>query len=227
MPMARTHISFVSKLSGFDKSYLYSGAIFPDYFSFTKIHLNKHHELFTLLKNNDGLMFGKRMLKLAKTKEEKAFTIGFISHFILDKHFHNYFDKQKVSTVEEHLSIESFYDTNFKNIQLKYIIIPKGLLDKTLNKYYSKEIKSKVSYIELITFVLYLKTIQKEIIDNKHTCPKWSYIDLIAPFIYKTPICLKKITAPDFSLKSKHLNNLKKEFRKSEIELQKILSKLN
>lgn len=228
MPMARTHISFVEDLR-YDKNYLYSGAIFPDYFSFTRIHLNRHIEFFELLKVKEGLIFGKRLLKVAKTKKEKAFAIGFISHFLLDKHFHEYFDKQKVRTVEEHLSIEFFYDTKFKDtVKIPFIVIPKELLQRTVQKYYYKEkYKLKIYDFELILFALYLKTIQKEIIDNKHINPKRSYVDLVAPFFYKKPVNLKKIVTPDFSLKAKHMKNLEKEYKDAKKEMLSVIKSIN
>jgi len=223
MPMARTHQTFVKDLN-YNKNYLYSGAIFPDYFSFTRIHLGRHHQFFELIRNKKAIDFAKEMLCLSKTKEEKAFSVGFLSHIILDRYFHDYLKKNKITSIEDHLSTEFFYDTKFKRkMDIPFIVLPKGLLERTILKHYKKKIKLKVYFYELMLFSLYLKTIQREIIDNKHINPKPSYVDILALFFYKKPVNLNKIIMPDKKLK-RHIKNLELEFKKAKKEMLKIIS---
>lgn len=236
MPSVLTHIGFVEKLEkkrkdffkNLDKKYLISGALFPDYYGVYKTLTKLDPEFFYEIRNQKGITFGKRMLTLAKTKEEKSFAIGFISHNVLDKHFHGYLNKHKCNE-EKHLMLEFYYDCKFKDVTIPPVFYPKGIIEKTLKKYY-KNIKSKKSHvtkIKLLGYHLFLKEIQKRIILKKYLKNEKSYLDILAIFFYKKPTNLKKLLTPDKDLKDKHIKNLEKRYEAAEKEMIKIISSID
>ncbi len=235
MATALTHLGFVKDLKkqnpkffkNLDLNYINSGALFPDYYGFYKIQLQKKYELIPIIKNKNGVLFGKRMLNLSKTKEEKSFAIGFITHSILDEYFHNYFRKFNAS-IEEHLILEFFYDCKFKNLKIPAVKYPSKMIEKTLSKYYT-EIKFKntdISKIKLLGYYLFLKEIQTQIILKKYVAKKNSYLDIISLFFYRGCFDLKKMLNPDLQLKEKHVKKLEIEYNKALIENLKIFNKL-
>lgn len=239
MPTVLTHLGFVEKLrkkrktffKNIDLRYLVSGSLFPDYYGFYRIQTKLDPEFFYEIRNQKGITFGKRMYAIAKTKEEKSFAIGFISHNILDKHFHNYFNKHDIiaDSPENHLMLEFYYDCKFKDIRVSPVIYPEGIIEKTLKKYY-KNIKSKNAYvtkIKLMGYYLFLKEIQKRIIHKKYLKNGKSYLDLLAILFYRKPINLKKLLNPNKSLRNKHMKNLEKKFDAAEKEMLKIISSID
>jgi hypothetical protein len=236
MPTVLTHIGFVEKLAkkrkaffkNLDMKYLLSGSLFPDYYGFYRIQTKLNPEFFHEIRNQKGITFGKRMYALAKTKEEKSFAIGFISHNVLDKQFHNYFYKHNFTT-KDHLMLEFYYDCKFKNIRVSPILYPDGIMEKTLKKYY-KNIKSKKSHvtkIKLMGYYLFLKEIQNRIVHKKYLKKEKSYLDFLAILFYKKPFDLKKLLNPDKNLRNKHMKNLEKRYATAEKEMLKIISSIN
>ncbi|HOZ35427.1 MAG TPA: zinc dependent phospholipase C family protein [archaeon] len=239
MPTVLTHLGFVEILEKkrpaffkkLDLRYLVSGSLFPDYYGFYKIQTKLNPEFFYEIRNKKGTTFGKRMYAIARTKAEKSFAIGFISHNVLDKHFHNYFNKNGITAdnPEDHLMLEFYYDCKFKNIRVSPVLYPDGIIEETLNRYY-KNIKSKKAYvtkIKLMGYYLFLKEIQKRIIHKKYMKKEKSYLDLLAVLFYKKPINLKKLLNPNKDLKNKHIKNLEKVFAAAEKEMLKIISSIN
>jgi hypothetical protein len=237
MPTVLTHLGFIEKLKKkrpvffkkLDLRYIESGALFPDYYGFYKIQINLSPEFYYEIRNQKGVVFGKRMLSVSRTKAEKSFAIGFISHNILDKYFHNYFKKHNINSAEEHLSLEFFYDCKFKNSRISPVIYPEGLIEKTLKKHYPQFHckKSRVTKIKLLGYYLFLKEIQSQIIHKKYVSKEKTYLDFIASIFYKKPINLKKLLNPDKKIKKKHIKNLEKEFKKAEKDMLKIISTIN
>jgi len=237
MPTVLTHLGFVGSLKhkntklfkSLDLNYVNSGALFPDYYGFYKIQLNEKFAFFSEIRDEKGIVFGKRMYSLAKTKEEKSFAIGFITHTVLDKYFHKYFKMQGITTIEDHLMLEFFYDCKFKNQKIKPIIYTKGIIEKTLNKYYPNlNCKNTgINNIKILGYYLFLKEIQIKIIHDKYLSNRKSHIDVLASSFYRDAALLRKLITPNLQLKKKHLKNLETEFKKAKIEMNKILEKLN
>jgi len=235
MATALTHIGFVNDLKKSNKKlfnklnikYVYSGALFPDYYGFYKIQLKKNHEIEKIIKNKNGIDFGKKMLSLSKTKEEKSFAVGFITHSVLDEYFHKYIRKTRMG-LEEHLMLEFFYDCKFKKLKVPVVLYPKKLLEKTLNKFYTAEKikRSDITLFKLGMYYLFLKEIQTQIINKKYLGKKKSYIDIIAKFFYRDKFVLHKLLHPNLELKKKHLKNLEKEYQKALKENNEILTQI-
>jgi hypothetical protein len=234
MPTVLTHLGFLEKLrkkkptffKDLDFRYLESGALFPDYYGFYKIQINQNPEFFYEIRNQKGVAFGKRMYAVSKTKAEKSFAIGFITHNVLDKYFHNYFKKHAITSAEEHLALEFFYDCKFKNSRISPVIYPEGIIEKTLERYY-KHLNcknTKITKLKLHGYFLFLKEIQSQIILKKYLYNEKSYLDLVAFVFYRKPINLKKLLTPNKKLKKKHLKNLDAEFKNAEKEMLKIIS---
>lgn len=233
MATALTHIGFVNDLKkqnpkffkNLNLDYVYSGALFPDYYGFYQIQLKKKYELVPIIKNKNGVLFGKRMLKLSKTKEEKSFAIGFITHSILDEYFHNYFRKFNAS-IEEHLILEFFYDCKFKNLKIPLVKYPSKIIEKTLLKYHKKFNlkKTDITKIKLLGYYLFLKEIQTQIILKKYVAKKKSYMDIISLFFYRGKFNLKKLLNPDSQLKNKHVKKLEMEYKKALLKNIEILN---
>lgn len=236
MATALTHIGFVNELkksnrrlfSNLDLNYVYSGALFPDYYGFYKVQLKKNYEIESIIKNKNGIVFGKNMLVLSKTKEERSFAIGFITHSVLDKHFHKYLKKNN-TTIEEHLMLEFFYDCKFKNLKVPIVLYPGDIIHKTLDKYYVTKIKNRktdITSFKLGVYYLFLTQIQNQIINNKYVNSKKSYIDIVAKFFYKGKFNLEKLLIPDLQFKKKHIKNLEKEYAASIKECNTIFKKI-
>lgn len=235
MATALTHLGFVNDLKKLHNNqfdflninYVYSGALFPDYYGFYKIQLKKNYEIESIIKNKNGIDFGKKMFSLAKTKEEKSFAIGFITHSVLDKNFHNYLKKKKTS-IEEHLMLEFFYDCKFKKIKIPIVLYPKKIIEETLEKHYKQTNikKTDITLFKLWIYYLFLKEIQTQIINKKYLANKKSYINGVAKIFYRGKFNLNKLLTPNLDLKEKHLKNLEKEYKKSLIETNKIIEQL-
>lgn len=238
MPTALTHLGFVETLrknratffKKLDLRHLVSGALFPDYYGFYNVQLKLKPEFFYEIRNQKGITFGKRMYSLAKTNSEKSFAIGFITHSVIDKHFHNYFKKHKITSTEEHLMLEFFYDCKFKDFRISPVIYPKDIIGKTLKKYY-KDIdytKTHITKLKLLGYYLFLKEVQGQIINKKYIFKnKLSRMDFIAIPFYKKPINLKKLITPDHKLKKKHMKKLEKEFVSAKKEMLKIIDSID
>jgi hypothetical protein len=238
MPTMLAHLGFVEKLrkkkpiffKNLDLRYLVSGSLFPDYYGFYKIQTNLNPDFFDEIRNEKGIIFGKRMYSVAKTNAEKSFAIGFISHNVLDKHFHNYFNKHKINNIpEQHLMLEFFYDCKFRNVRISPVIYPENIIEKTIEKHYTN-LNSKTAHvtkIKLLGYYLFLKEIQAKIVQRKYIEKKKSYLDLLAVFFYKKPLNLKKILVPDTKLKKMHIKNLEQKFNDAEKEMLKIISSIN
>lgn len=236
MATALTHIAFVNDLKKnnpavFKKlniNFVYSGALFPDYYGFYKIQLKKNYEIEKIIKNKNGIAFGKKMLRIAQTKEERSFAVGFITHSVLDEFFHKYLRKINAS-IEEHLMLEFFYDCKFKKLKIPVVVYPTKLIENTLKKYYSEELykKKDITKIKLFFYYLFLKEIQTQIIYKKYLDKKMSYIDIVSKLFYRGQFDLSKLLQPDLEFKKKHFKNLETAYVKALTKNQKILNKLN
>lgn len=220
MASALTHLGFVNDLNKkyfklLNLDYVFSGALFPDYYGFYKIQLKKQYEIEKIIKNHKGIVFGKKMLSLATTNEEFSFAIGFITHSVLDKHFHNYFKKN--TNIEEHLMLEFFYDCNFKNLKIPKLKYPKNIIEKTLLKYYKyKNIKkSDITYTKLKIYNLFLKELKKQIILKKYIKNKKTYVEILAKLFNTQKLNLKNTLEPNLVIKKKHFKKLNKIYKEA------------
>ncbi len=152
MPSLYTHINFIvqeaknnPKLKSLDLKLMKLGSITPDIIYYVpglkvKLFAYMHH-------NYDlAISFGKALLKNSKTKEEISFSIGFLSHVILDKEVHSYLEHTKNITWEDHFVNELSIDANYLEFLFPHSSFQKKLFSRTINskfKNYSTD-KNKI-----------------------------------------------------------------------------------
>jgi len=157
MPSLYTHINFITqeakanpKLKDLDLELMKLGSIIPDIIYYVpglkiKIFSNMHH-------NYDlAITFGKALLKNSKTKKEISFSIGFLSHVILDKEVHTYLKHTKNINWGGHFVNELSIDSNYLDFLFPRASFQKKLFTKTLNSkfknYSSDKNKIKIYHI--------------------------------------------------------------------------------
>jgi len=261
MAELRTHLLLVESilkelninLNILDTEYLKSGSVIPDICLFLprKALENKSEDFSAFwhghgmnLKCPDefGLEFGYNLLKHSKTRKDKLFSIGFISHFFLDVQIHIYFREYNLS-IEDHLSCEYYLDAEFKMPEVTVIYFPKALILKTLKQDYPEYYKRNYNGItniklkdlwmfKLSSFLLK----QLIIVKYKKESRSWFY-NLIELLIKagirkynkkhnsKLKTNIDKIINPDPSLRTRHMKNLKERYYKARKEFKRFLKK--
>ncbi len=184
-----------------------SGSVFPDIYEI--LSPKKKSKVKNKLTNTTlywhenigfGKRFGERLLKKAKTKEDRSFALGFVSHFILDDYVHGYFRKNNMNNKNsiynsiDHLIIEYFINIDYINHKIPHIKskhIPKELIQEVFkelkaNPKYGQQIK-EITAIKLFLFNLQsdaLKLLTKKRY-KKQSNSKISLLDGIG-FLVKT-----------------------------------------
>jgi hypothetical protein len=166
LALQQTHISFLKEIiekhpkyfKKINKKAMFYGSVYPDMF-YADIFFKKNNFSKQIHKTNskEVIKIGLKMLKLSKNNFEKSFSLGFISHFILDNRIHNYLEKIKLYNRAEHLSLEFYLQLYVLNTE-KIIIYktPKKLLKKVFNELSLREsIKVTPGFLkkELFLFV--------------------------------------------------------------------------
>ncbi|MCK9292963.1 MAG: zinc dependent phospholipase C family protein [archaeon] len=244
MPNPSTHIYFAKKIvsknsilkNKINYDYLISGAIYPDFYYFvpfkTKKFIGKNLSDFWHGDNDNnkiGFKFAKDLVKYSKTKEEFSFALGFLSHFCLDLRIHGYFRKTHNLSNINHLILEHFLDMEHK-IYVPMIKCPKRLLKEVFRKEHpllSKKyiLQLNLNHIKRFSFKITYNTLKFLILKkykNQKRAKKIMIWDLFLYLGYKKPLTqryfknIKRIIYPDFSLKDKHMKNMKQEMKNAE-----------
>jgi len=149
MPLPSTHLDFISQILSSDPNLflrvsmdpVYFGAVFPDidYMSATRIKSNKFdlHQMNDLdeksNKKRENIEFGKKLVENARTREEKAFALGYLSHLIVDRRVHETLDAIEISPIDQFI-IECYLTTQHRfNKSIFIQKFPAKLFERTLN----------------------------------------------------------------------------------------------
>jgi hypothetical protein len=248
MATQQNHISFIKEIylenkkyfKNIDLKHLYYGSVYPDIF-YVNLFPNKNnlswylHSLYDL---NFGINFGKQLLKNAVNKKERSFAIGFISHFILDKHIHGYLMKNKLYDKVEHVVLE-FYLQAKTSVEDKVVVAKQQntLIKRVIEKYYFKDkIKYKLKYkttkfrrfiFRLACNVLFKKTIFTSYLhDSKRSFLK----DVLLGGLYYLPFKahnykVKSVLYPNYEVKQKYLYDLLEEYVLAKYEFIRLLKR--
>jgi hypothetical protein len=254
MPRSQAHMEIIEDYFNnkkfaskkIDLTYFKSGCLLPDIFYYyrptaigNKIkHLSKlwHSPADEDIKEDDfGLEFGELLCKLAETKTEKSFALGFLSHFMLDKKIHDYFDNENMG-VEEHIIAEYFLDNHFMNYKIPKLVFPKEFILRVFEKEYPRLHTLYKSQIEGINkYSLFRFKVANKIINilikkkynlssskaNKRFID-YLYNIIIAKDFKRLGIDSKNIINPDYSITKKHIPQLIKKVNAVKRELKKI-----
>ena len=248
MPNSLTHVAIMKELekekpelfSNIDKKYFYSGTVFPDINYFVPRKAKKNLSFYWHRTRKATLDFARIMLKLAKTKQEKSFALGFFSHAIVDEYIHKYLDKNKIFEIK-HIVLEYFLDLEYAyKIQkikwLPWCIYPKKLLYLALEQDKEKRLIPDLSFnfFHMINYVITIKILQSMIktryMHKKER--KFNLINLLLNIFFKKSrfefkLNINELLHPDFKLKQKHLKNLIKKLENAKKEFAKEMKKFN
>ena len=153
-----THVKFIDSLGKLKlpKEYVVSGAVFPDIMQYVNFKNSKSAKdefagywHFPEPESKNGLKFAREMLKLAKTKEEKAFAYGVLSHFIVDVNVHGVIYNALKLDMGDHVVLE-FYQAfeNLNHEPIKKLYCCKDLLIRTFKKLKPKDYELYLKQIE-------------------------------------------------------------------------------
>jgi hypothetical protein len=212
-----------------DVKYLVQGATFPDIYYITGLRsLIKKPNISKFIHEtvDEDYSFGKLLLEKAKNRKERLFALGFISHFILDKHVHDYINSHGLGKSIKHLMSEYYLDTKFKNQKVPTPRFPIKLIRNCLKEYYPKEYSAyskrlKLSINSVLFYLFANKMIIKKIVNGRYRKEKYkkrlSLIDI--PFklarlskYQKFGYDYKLLLNPDISVKIEHTENMYKEY---------------
>lgn len=241
MALQQTHVIFLkevikeySSLKKYNNKNLYYGGIYPDLF-YVSLFFPKPNFSIYLHSRKDVIDIGKQMLVNSKNISEKSFSLGFISHFFLDKRIHGYLEKEGYFKGSEHLSLE-FYLHIFLKSKDKVLVskTPKKILIKTFKesiKGFSKKRYEYISNFLLNTLFLFVcNYILKETIEVKYLKNKKSnfFKDLFLKLSYFLAFrhygySVKDVLNPNFKLLDKHVPFLLKEYSLAKKDFIKFL----
>jgi len=140
MPSLFTHINFIEQeikedpnLEKLDAPSLKLGSIFPDIISYDPFLKIK---LFSYMHYNYDLAisFGKELLRNSRNIKEVSFSIGFLSHAILDKEVHAYLEHTKGIDYKDHFISEMYLDAKYKTSNYPKASFPNELFKITIQK---------------------------------------------------------------------------------------------
>jgi hypothetical protein len=218
-----------------DLRYLLQGATYPDVYYITglrSITKKPNFSKFVHETMDEDYSFAKLVLEKAKNKPEKLFAIGFISHFILDKHIHDYINSTELGNNVKHLVSEYYLDTKFKNQKIPTPRYPLKLIRTCVKKYYPKDYDTfkkriKLSINSLIFYDLVNRFIIKKIVNARYRKEKYKtkLSILNVPFkiarlskYQKLGYDYKALLNPDISIKKKHTEKMYKIYLKAKEE---------
>lgn len=218
-----------------DLRYLIQGATYPDIYYITGLRsITKKPNVSKYLHEtvDDDYSFGKIMLEKAKNKQERLFALGFISHFILDKHIHNYINSTELEHSVKHLVSEYYLDTKFKNQKIPIPRYPLKLIKACFKESNPKEYEKFKKRIKLsVNSILFYQFVNRflinKIINARYKKEKYkkrlSLLDI--PFklarlskYQKHGYDYKALLNPDISIKKEHTEKMYSLFYKAKGE---------
>ena len=152
-----------------DIKYLVHGATYPDIYYITGLRsITKKPNISKFIHEtvDDDYNFGKLLLEKAKNRQERLFAIGFISHFILDKHVHNYINSHGIGKSIKHLMSEYYLETKFKNQKVPIPRFPIKLIKACIKEYYPKDYENYKKRIKLSINSIFFYQFANRIIIN-------------------------------------------------------------
>ena len=233
MPHYNTHIAFAKDLlseTDLDEKYFLSGAVFPDFMALVPMGYEDKFTDYLHLpepKSKTGFIFAEKLLKSAKTREEKSFAYGFLSHFLLDRNVHTYIAEKKLPLIE-HLELEYYLaykdlKHKFRSVKVPLKLIQKSIDDLKLTKakreLYKEQMK-KITFWQRLKYSFIADVLIRHLIKKKYGAnPKFS-------FLLKTGLKSKsKFYKENYDLDIFKLLNPNKSLKKHLPELNKILTK--
>lgn len=232
MPSISTHIyvgkNILKNNKQLNKNYFLSGYIFPDIYYFFKKENNVSdywHETDDL--NNIGIDFGYKVIKFSKNNKELSFSLGFLSHFLVDKKVHAYLRKNYLLNNYKHQVIENFLGVEDR-VSFPFLRYPKNLLEKsfTENKNYRKQIN--INFFRKVLFFLKINIVDI-LVYQKYKKKKNNFlINFLLLNIVYNDILKKdreKIIQPSLFIKKKYLKEVNKIILKSEKDIKKLITK--
>jgi hypothetical protein len=213
--------------------YFLSGSVFPDIGYFISSKNKKQLSIYLHSGVNSTLNFARYLLKIAKTKKEKSFALGFMSHAIIDDRVHKELTKLEMYGLD-HISAEYFLDTKFKEEKtIVYCKIPNKIIKQTLIKEKRKDLikSSQFNIVDKIIYKLSQSIIKRFILNryiSKKKIKKSYIIDTLVRKTFKKPLFefetdIQKILNPNYSIKRKSLKILLKACEKGKKDFVKIL----
>lgn len=243
LALQQTHLSFLKEVINIHPKYfekinkkaLFYGAVYPDMF-YADVFFKKNNFSKQIHKTNskDVLKLGSRMLKLSKNNFEKSFSLGFISHFILDNRVHNYLKKIKSYNKSEHLSLEFYLHLNVLDTE-KIVIYktPKRLLKKVFIDLRKKEsLKVVPGFLKKELFLFVCNYLIKETCDvyyskkKKNNFFKKIFLKVcFYPTIKSYGYNIHDLFNPNYNLLKKYIPDLIKEYNLAKEEFSIFLKK--
>jgi hypothetical protein len=242
MPNPTTHLSIMKELiqerptlfKDINIKYFLSGSVFPDigYFIPNK---KKQFSIYLHRGINSTITFAKHLLKIARTKKEKSFALGFMSHAIIDYEVHDKLDKLKLYAIN-HIIAEYFLDAEFKK-DLSFIFCKTSnrVIKQTLIKE-KKEPLSKIASFNWFNRLYYQlsQILTKRLALNRYNSKKKLVKNFITDYLvkkgFKKPLFefendIKKMMSPNYAIRKKSIKILLKACEKGKKEFVKIMQK--
>jgi hypothetical protein len=231
MPSISTHLYIGQKVldnnNKLDKNYFLSGSIFPDIYYFFKKENNVSdywHEKDD--KNKIGVDFGYKLIKNSNNIKELSFSLGFLSHFLVDKKVHNYLRENNMLKNYKHQIIENFLSIEH-NTKIPFLRYPKSLLLKSFKNQKSYKKQIDFNFCKKTLFLLKIKIVNWAIYEKYKKKKNNFVLNLLLNIIYSDfpKKYRQKVIFPDYSIKQKHLKEIKKKITSSEKEINKVIKK--
>lgn len=218
-----------------DLKYLLQGATYPDIYYITglrSITKKPNFSKFVHETMDEDYSFAKLLLERAKNQQEKLFALGFISHFVLDKHIHNYINSTELAHSVKHLVSEYYLDTKFKNQKIPIPRYPLKLIKTCFKEYYPMDYekfkkRTKLSINSIIFYDFANRFLIKKIVNARYRKGKYkTRLSLLnVPFklarlskYQKFGYDYRALLNPDISIKIEHTEKMYKLFLKAKEE---------
>ncbi len=241
MPNPTTHLSLMKELvqekpelfKGIDIRYFLSGAVFPDIGYFMPCIKKKQFSIYLHRGINSTITFAKHLMKIAKTRKEKSFALGFMSHAIIDKEVHDKLAKLKLYAVN-HLVAEYFLDAEFnKDLSFIFCKTSSRIIKQTMIK------EKKEHLIDSAKFNLFNRLYYQlsQILIKRFALNRYSskikknkFVDFLVKKSFKKPLFefktnINEMMKPNQLIKKKSLKILLKACDNGKKEFVKIMQK--
>lgn len=240
MPNPTTHLAAMKELikekpelfRNINKKYFLSGTVFPDITYFIPCKKKNNLSLYWHRNKKATLEFANKLMKEAKTKKEKSFALGFLSHAIVDKLVHKELNRLKLFKAN-HILVEYFLDGHYeKQRSIESLAYPRKLIDKALIKEKRQDL-AKHSGFGIIKKLEYKfsQIVVGNFVNAKYVnkSKKFYIFDPIVRFalkkdLFEYSIDPKLMIDPNFKFK-KYVKPLLIAIEKSKKEFEKILKK--
>jgi len=249
MATQATHIHFVKEeyykhpnlFKKIDLPHAYFGSILADVY-YVKLFGRKKANFGVALHTNDfGLAVAKKLFEEAHNVRERSFAIGFVSHFILDKHIHGHLLKIGMFNRIEHMVLEFFLEAEVSRERnnMKIRRYPKALFQRTLKRDFPKTYKKykdelHVYFPKLIMYKFANDVVFRYMLTSKylHSHPEKNYfIDLLLKICYYLPLKaydyrINTLIYPSHHLKERYLDELTKKYYLAQSEFHDFLKSI-